>query len=148
MNRVRDLLFPKAPGPMLSSALLLIARVTFGLLFLNHGLSKWIAFENIAMDFPDPLDIGSTMSLVLVIFAEVICSIGVILGVLFRLSLIPMIIAMGVALFSIHANDTFAAKEPALIFFSIFCLMFIWGPGYFSFDTALRGMSLDKNNNR
>lgn len=134
----KNLLFPMPPSPITVSALLLVARIVFGLLFLNHGIAKWIAFDRIALTFPDPLGAGSEFSLMLVIFAEVFCSIGFILGLLFRLCLIPMIISMCVAFFVIHAGDTMSAKEPALMYMTLFVLMFVSGAGYFSFDTGFR----------
>ena len=45
-----------------------------------------------------------------------------------------MIFSMGVALFVVHANDPFAVKELALIYLSVFVLMFISGPGNYALD--------------
>lgn len=137
MERIKRYLLPDTAGPMLTSSLLLAMRLIFGFLFLNHGISKWIAFESLALSFPDPLGIGSTVSLLLCMFAEIICSIGFILGAAYRLSLVPMIIAMAVALFSVHSGAPITTKEPALIYLCIFCIMFLWGPGYFSIDSLL-----------
>lgn len=134
----KNLLFPMPPSPVTASVLLLIARIVFGLLFLDHGITKWIAFEQIEMSFPDPLGVGSGLSLMLVIFAEVFCSIGFILGLLFRLCLIPMIFSMCVAFFVIHAGDAMSVKEPALMYLTLFVLMFASGAGYFSLDAGFR----------
>ena len=138
MSKARTFLFPAAPSPLLSSTLLLAARIAIGLPFLSHGVAKWAAFESLAMEFPDPLGIGSTISLLLVIFAEVVCSIGFILGAAYRLCLLPMIFTMAMAFFVIHADDTFAGRELPLIYLLVFIIMYIAGPGYFSLDTAMR----------
>ena len=140
MSNLRNLLFPSAPSQLLSSALLLTARIVIGLMFMSHGVAKWAAFENIAMRFPDPLGVGGTISLLLVIFAEIICSVGVILGAAYRLCLVPMIFTMTMAFFVIHLGNTFHDRELPLMYLVIFVLMFIAGPGYFSFDSALRRM--------
>lgn len=138
MNRFLKLLFPAPPTPMATSALLLMSRIVFGLMFLTHGIDKWMAFETLSDSFPDPLGIGHTLSLICTIFAEVICSLCVILGILFRLSILPMIFAMAVALIAIHAYDPFIVREPALMYLAIFIIMFLAGPGYFSLDAAVR----------
>ncbi len=138
MNRFLKLLFPAPPSPVAASALILAARIIFGMFFLNHGLDKLMAFASLSISFPDPLGIGNTLSLVSIIFAEVVCSLCVIFGIFFRLTLLPMIFAMCVALIAIHANDPFIVREPALIYLSIFILLLFSGAGYFSFDTIIR----------
>lgn len=70
----------------------------------------------------------------LAIFAEVFCAVGFIVGAFYRLALVPMIFSMGVALFVVHTNDPFAVKELALIYLSVFVLMFISGPGNYALD--------------
>ena len=74
------------------------------------------------------------MSLSLAIFGEVVCSVGFILGLLYRLALIPMMFTMATALFVIHAGDTFAVKELAFTFLCVFIIMWIAGPGKYSAD--------------
>ena len=135
---VKTMLFPAAPSPAVSSVLLLVMRIVIGVLFMSHGVAKWAAFETLAMTFPDPLGVGSTISLLLVIFAEVVCSVGFILGAAYRLCLIPMIATMAVAFFVIHAGDPFVHRELSLVYLVIFVIMFFAGPGYLSFDFTLR----------
>ena len=135
---VKTMLFPAVPSPAVSSVLLLVMRIVIGVLFMSHGVAKWAAFETLAMTFPDPLGVGSTISLLLVIFAEVVCSVGFILGAAYRLCLIPMIATMAVAFFVIHAGDPFVHRELSLMYLVIFVIMFFAGPGYLSFDSTLR----------
>ena len=137
MDKIRKFIISDTPRKTMPSLLLLIARISFGLLFLSHGVAKWMAIEELSFTFPDPLGVGVTLSLSLVIFAEVFCSIGVILGALYRLCLIPMIFTMCIAFFVIHRSDAFAAKELALIYLIIFVLLFIAGPGRFSVDAMI-----------
>ena len=55
--------------------------ITFGLLlFINHGLDKIRHFGNLEYSFPDPFHIGHRWSLVLVVFAEVFCSLLLVLA--------------------------------------------------------------------
>ena len=110
---IHEFLFPKATKGEYSSLLLLAARLIFGILLFTHGIAKWNNFEQLSLVFPDPLHLGSDISLSLAIFAEVVCSLGFIIGFLYRLALIPMIFTMGVAFFIVHANDAFVVKELA-----------------------------------
>ena len=138
MEKIKNFLFKEPRLPMAYSVMLLAARIVFGAMFMSHGVSKWISFNEATENFPDPLGMGSTLSFWLVIFAEVACSFGFILGALFRLCVIPMIFTMCIALFVIHASDPLAVKELALMYLTIFVLMFFSGPGRFSIDEFLR----------
>ena len=94
-------------------------------------------FSAMSESFPDPLGVGSTLSLGLAVFAEVFCSVGFIFGVFYRLAMIPMAFTMGMAFFVIHGNDPFAVKELAFIYLVVFVLMYITGPGKFSIDHVI-----------
>ena len=138
MERIKTFLFKEPTLPFAYSIILLVVRVIFGILFLSHGVAKWTAFNDATENFPDPLNLGSTLTFWLAIFAEVACSFGFILGALFRLSLIPMIFTMFIAVFVIHAGDPLAVKELALMYLTIFVLTFFSGPGRISIDEVLR----------
>ena len=102
-----------------------------------HGVSKIDNFSVLVENFPNPIGLGSRMSLYLAIFAEVICSAAVIVGAFYRLALIPLIFTMGVAMTMVHNGQSFAAKELALIFLVIFVLLFIMGAGRYSLDNMI-----------
>lgn len=138
MKKIKRFLFKEPRLPMSYSIVLLAARIVFGAMFLSHGVAKWTTFSEMTENFPDPLGMGATMSFWLVMFAEVVCSIGFILGALFRICLIPMIFTMCVAILVIHANDPLVIKELALMYLTIFVLMFFSGPGCYSIDEILR----------
>lgn len=140
MSFIKELIFPEYNQQKALSVLLLLARIVFGAMFLSHGVAKWMALENLSYSFPDPLGVGTTLSITLVLFAEVVCSVGVIFGALYRLCLIPMIITMCIAFFVIHSGDAFAAKELALLYLVLFVLMFFAGPGRYSIDAMIRRM--------
>ena len=122
------------------SLILMTARVVFGFLFMSHGIAKWIMFKDVTETFHDPIGLGSSVSFWLVLFAEILCSFGCILGALFRLSLIPMIFSMCVAVFVVHSGDPLNTVEPALMYLTIFVLMFFSGPGEFSVDRIIKKM--------
>lgn len=127
-------LFPLYTDNKNISLFLLTVRILFGVLFLTHGLQKLSNFDTLSATFPDPLGVGSSVSLGLAIFGEVACSLGFIFGICYRLALIPMIFTMGMAFFVIHGSDPFAVKELALVYLFVFGLMFVAGPGAYALD--------------
>ena len=127
-------LFPMKMNDTVMSGLLLAFRVLFGVLLMMHGFQKLMNFDALSAAFPDPLGVGSQLSLILAILGELVCSFGFIVGFLYRLVLIPMIFTMGVAFFVIHGADPFSSKELAFIYLIVFVLMYIVGPGKFSLD--------------
>ena len=135
-------LFSEPISSSTKSLVLLLARVIFGFLFLSHGIAKLHAYANAPELFLDPIGLGSTLSLWLVLFAEILCTTGFILGVLFRLCLIPMIFTMCIALFVIHASDPLGVKELSMMYLAIFALLYITGPGRYSIDGILKRIYL------
>ena len=119
------------------SVLLLVMRIFFGIMFLTHGYDKLMAHATIADGFADPLGLGSILSFWMVVFAELVCSLALIFGILQRVVLIPMIITMIVAFFVVHGEMPFAAKELSFIYMMVFVLLFITGPGKYSFDAVI-----------
>lgn len=117
---------------MANIGLLLLRLVFGGTMLLVHGLPKFNNFATYATQFPDPLGVGSSVSLTLCIFAELICSAFVVLGLFSRMALIPLMFTMGVAFFVIHGMDPFEKKEIALLFLSAYGTLFLTGPGEYS----------------
>ncbi len=131
---LKRFLFPVKPDGTFISVILLIVRVVFGVMLMNHGIDKWANYQDLSAVFPDPLGIGSPLSLGLAIFGELACSMAFIIGFLYRLAMIPMIFTMCVAFFIVHADDPFAVKELAFVYLVVFVLMYIVGPGKFAVD--------------
>ena len=73
------------------------------------------------------------MTLMLSIFAEFCCSMFLITGLLVRITVIPMIIAMSVAFFDVH-DAMFPEGELALIYLIMFVILYFTGPGRYSID--------------
>ena len=135
-------LFSEPISSSTKSLVLLLARVIFGFLFLSHGIAKLHAYADAPELFLDPIGLGSTLSLWLVLFAEILCTTGFILGALFRLCLIPMIFTMCIAPFVIHASDPLGVKELSMMYLAIFALLYITGPGRYSIDGILKRIYL------
>ena len=115
--------------------LILVIRLFVGISMLTHALPKFeklIANDNI--EFINFLGLGSAISLVLVVFAELLCSVFIIFGFITRLAAIPLMITMLVAFFVVHGSDSYAAKELSLVYFFFYLTLLILGSGKFSLD--------------
>src|SRR5579864_6240331 len=114
-----------APGndSLLTSLGLLVLRLWLGLtLMLNHGLAKLKGFDSMASGFPDPLKVGHTASLAMVVFAEVVAALLVAAGLLTRFAALVLMISFGVAFFMIHKGALSGSHsgEPAFIYLAGF----------------------------
>ncbi len=118
-------------------AALLMRLVFCGLMVYNHGLMKIILFSESPDSFSDPLGIGASASYYLVVFAEAICSGLVLLGLFTRLALLPLLVTMVVAVFSVNWDNTLTEKELPLLYLSVYIAIWLLGPGRFSLDERL-----------
>ncbi|HEY8387682.1 MAG TPA: DoxX family protein [Parasegetibacter sp.] len=113
---------------------LFLMRLAFGgLMLINHGFEKLMRYSELQYKFSDPFGFGPKWSLILVIFAEVFCSILVIIGLFTRFALIPLIITMLTVLFYVKNGDLKGGEMSAL-FLSGFLAILLVGPGKASVD--------------
>ncbi|TGK29434.1 DoxX family protein [Leptospira gomenensis] len=115
----------------------LLLRLIFGCMFVYHGSPKLFGFEQISAVFPDLIGIGAKTSLALVVFAEFFCGIAVAIGLLSRLTVIPIFITMSVAFFIAHANDPFQVKTLPFVYLLLSSVIFFLGSGRYSVDNLL-----------
>jgi putative oxidoreductase len=124
---------------------LLILRVSIGSMFLlGHGWSKLMSFDSKFHSFPNPLGMGSELSWILIVFAEVVCSVAIILGFKTRWAAIPPFIGMMVAVLVVHAADPWAKKEFALLYAVPFLTLLFTGGGAYSIDEIFKKSSPKK----
>ena len=117
---------------------LLITRLAVGSFMLSHGIPKLMKFFSTGdITFSDPLGVGTIPSLMMAIFAEVFCSIFVILGLGTRIAVIPLIITMLVAVILVHASDPFGKKELGLMYLTVYTILLVMGSGKYSMDEWL-----------
>ena len=140
-------------------------RLAVGLLVLRLGMAGYLVTHGwsklrhlVAGDFAfmgDPIGLGPTASLVLVVVAEFLCALLVLVGLGTRLAAWPVIFSMGVAAFVAHGADPWTmeegarrflakeaefwgAKQPALMFLTAFLALAFTGAGKLSLDHWLR----------
>ena len=113
---------------------MLVLRVFTGLLIVSHGYSKLTAFTTLRYKFMNFMGLGSTMSLTLIIFAEVICGAFIVMGLFTRLACIPPIIGMCVVVFMSSHGNIFNAGEKGTLYLVSFIAILFCGPGKISVD--------------
>ena len=128
-----NFLFPQSFRGKGVSFLILCLRVFFGVLFFTHGLDKMMNFNELSETYPSVLGFGSYMTLMVSIFCEFCCSLFLIAGLMVRLTVIPMIVAMAVAFFDVH-DGMMPEGELALIYLIMFLILYVTGPGRYSVD--------------
>lgn len=116
---------------------LLLFRCGVGALMLTHGIPKLLNFSERMHTFRDPLRVGSTLSLGLATFAEVGCSLLLILGLFTRPALVTLIVTMGVVVFLVQMGQPFSKMELPLYFLIAFVVLFFTGLGRYSVDGVL-----------
>ena len=137
MSKWKRLFDPGKDGGARDLGLLILrVGVSFSLVYA-HGHGKFMRLLAGNTQFPDPLGVGSGLSLGLASFAEFICALAVIVGFMTRWATVPIIIVFVVAYFMIHGDDPFGEKEKAFLFLVAYVGIFLTWPGRFSLDNYL-----------
>jgi putative oxidoreductase len=114
---------------------MLLLRISFGaVLMVKHGFAKVMNFATLEHTFYNFLGFGPKFSLILVLFAEIFCSLLIVLGLFTRWACIPLIIAMLVVIFGADAGKDFLDSELAIFYLTAFTTLLFCGPGRISVD--------------
>ena len=113
---------------------LLLLRLGFGGLMLTHGIPKLSKLGDSPIEFPDPIGVGATASLILTLIGEVVAPALIVIGYKTKLAAIPAAITMLVAAFVVHFSDPLGTKEKALLYLIGFVVIFLAEPGKYSID--------------
>ena len=117
---------------------LFLVRVTIACFMLTHGLKKIdLLLSDDPVEFADPFNIGAVTTLTMVIFAEVVFSVLLIIGLATRLVVIPLIITMLVAVFMIHGTHGFERQELGGIYLMVYIMLLVTGSGKYSLDHVI-----------
>lgn len=118
--------------------LMLVLRLTVAGFMLSHGwpkLEKLIAGGEI--EFIELFGMSATITLALTVFAEVVCSIFIALGLISRIASLILGFTMAVAAFYVHADDPFGNKEKALLYLMLYLVIWTLGPGKLSVEKLI-----------
>ncbi|KIO78238.1 DoxX family protein [Pedobacter lusitanus] len=117
---------------------LLILRIGIAGLMLFHGTGKLeMLLAGGEIKFMNFMGLGDTASLILAVFAEVVCSVLVLLGIAVRLAVLPLMITMVVAIFLVHGADGLKEKELAIHYLLTYIVLLFAGGGRFSVDSII-----------
>ncbi len=126
------------------NVLILILRICIAAFMITHGWPKFLKLlEGGEIQFGDPIGLGATVSLILVVFAEFFCSILIGIGLGTRLASIPLMITMFVVAFISHGTDPFRRKEVALLYLLFYITLLIIGSRKYSIDYLLTRKTKD-----
>ncbi len=126
----------KISPKLLSMALLVFRLCLGGLMIVNHGWAKIVNYDVLKEQFFNFLGLGSEVSLILAISAEILCSILLVFGLYTRLALVPLIITMLVAI-GTHGWQIFGKAEMGFLYLIGFLFLFLVGPGDKSIDARM-----------
>jgi putative oxidoreductase len=123
------------------SAGLLALRIGIGSMMIGlHGWEKYQNFAQMKGSFPVPKIallstwMNSTTSLVCTIFAEVVCSALIVIGMATRPAAAVLAFTMTMAAFVVLADKALDGKEMALLYLTAAVALFFTGAGAYSFD--------------
>ena len=119
---------------------LLFLRVSGGLFLLwVHGLPKLLDYGEQLKVIEDPFHLGASVTLLLAIFAEVLCPLLIIAGVLVRLACLPILSVLLIAMLVVHPQWTLLEGQFGWLLLIIFTSILIAGPGRIAFNQRLGG---------
>ena len=120
---------------------LLFLRVSGALFLLGvHGLPKLLNFSTELQRIEDPFHLGAHLTLILAIFAEVLCPLLIVVGVLVRLACLPILFVLLVALLVVHPQWSVAEGQFGWLLLILFTSIFIAGPGRLALNGRLPGV--------
>lgn len=117
----------------------LLLRIGISTLMLVHGIPKMeMLFSPDTIQFPAVMGMDAQFALGLTVFAEVFCSILLLLGFQTRLATVPLIITMLVAVLYVHGGDPFAKQELGIMYLLVYVVLLLIGGGRYSVDYLLK----------
>jgi len=134
---MKKVLFSHSFSKSTFSLATLILRVGLGALMIpNHGWAKFSGFAEKKAHFISFMGLSSELSLGLATFAELFCSVLLIIGLFTRLASIPLIIVMLTALGIAHQWDILGHELPFALLIGFIAILLL-GPGKYSCDTLI-----------
>jgi putative oxidoreductase len=119
---------------------LLFLRVSGGLFLLwVHGLPKLLHYRAELQNIEDPFHLGANLTLMLAIFAEVVCPLLIVAGLLARLACLPILFLLWVSMLIVHPEWTLFEGQFGWLLLIVFTSIFIAGPGRLALNVRFAG---------
>lgn len=126
-----------------TDAALLFLRISGSLLLFSvHGLPKLGHFSHELTVIEDPFNLGAPLTLSFALFAEVVCPLLIALGVMTRLSSVPILILLLVSLVFVHPSWTLEEGQFGWLLLIVFTTLLIAGPGRYAVSSSAPGRRL------
>ncbi len=122
--------------PLNTNLALLLLRLWLGFsLFIRHGIEKFSHFSTMKQHFPDPLHVGTGLSLSFALVSDGICSVLVMAGLFSRIATLVIVLNLLVVFVTLH-HLTFGEDHAELVYLYLggFLALLAAGPGKFSLD--------------
>lgn len=114
---------------------MLLFRVLVSLeLMTVHGLKKIGIGVNVAEIVPNPLHLRDAFNNGFAIGANIIAPVFIMLGLLTRITILPVLAVTLTGYFVLHWNDALLVKDVPFIYSIVFMLIWVLGPGKYSLD--------------
>ncbi len=109
---------------------LLFLRLSGGGFLLGvHGLPKVLHYSEQLALIEDPFHLGGHVTLLLAIFAEVLCPLLIAAGLLVRLACLPILAVLLIAMVVVHPEWSVFEGQFGWLLLIIFTSLLIAGPG-------------------
>ena len=119
---------------------LFFLRVSGGLFLLwVHGLPKLLNYNAQLQVIEDPFHLGANVTLMLAIFAEVLCPLLIIGGVLVRLACLPVLSVLWIALLFVEPHWRVVEGLLGWLVLIVLTSLFIDGPGRLALNVRFAG---------
>jgi putative oxidoreductase len=119
---------------------LLFLRVSASLFLLwVHGLPKLLNYSAQLQVIEDPFHLGANLTLMLAIFAEVLCPLLIIVGLLVRMACLPILSVLLVAMVVVHPQWSIEEGQFGWLLLILFTSIFIAGPGRLALNVRFTG---------
>jgi putative oxidoreductase len=134
--RAGDSILARSLGP--DAGLLFLRLSGSALLIYVHGLPKLLHFGAELQRIDDPLHLGRGLTLLLALFAEIVCPLAIAAGWLTRLATLPILFLLFVSLVLVHPEWDVASGQFAWLLLIVFGTIALAGPGEYSIDNHER----------
>ena len=105
-------------------------RISGALFLLGvHGLPKVLNYSEQLKLIEDPFHLGAHVTLLLAIFAEVLCPLLIVAGLLVRLACLPILAVLLIAMVVVHPEWSVFEGQFGWLLLIIFTSILIAGPG-------------------
>lgn len=104
---------------------------------IHHGYDKMVHFNEMKGSFMNFLHLGPTVTLSLVIFAELFCAALIIIGLFTRLASFVLLFNMIVIVFVVMNRDIYGKAELGALYLAGYLVLLICGAGKVSIDNMI-----------